>query len=143
MSWEGQEENYNFFRWYRSGWGRYTQVDPVLPAYPSTERNVRQEISSTIYPYAYAGVAPLNSIDPLGHALSYRFTISTLAKYHELAPAGPPGSTYKGCIYVGPCVGNEGTKVASGVSVLYKYAQPDCACPLWCTYTIDNYTKKQ
>ncbi|HEV7237955.1 MAG TPA: RHS repeat-associated core domain-containing protein [Thermoanaerobaculia bacterium] len=23
------EENYNIFRWYRSGWGRYTQADPI------------------------------------------------------------------------------------------------------------------
>jgi RHS repeat-associated protein len=29
MNWEGQEENYNIFRWYRSGWGRYTQADPI------------------------------------------------------------------------------------------------------------------
>jgi RHS repeat-associated protein len=29
MTWEGQEENYNIFRWYRAAWGRYTQADPV------------------------------------------------------------------------------------------------------------------
>src|SRR5205823_3826956 len=27
--WEGTEERYNIFRWYRSGWGRYTQADPI------------------------------------------------------------------------------------------------------------------
>jgi RHS repeat-associated protein len=29
MNLEGTEENYNIFRWYRSGWGRYTQADPI------------------------------------------------------------------------------------------------------------------
>jgi RHS repeat-associated protein len=29
MTWEGTEENYNVFRWYRAGWGRYTQADPI------------------------------------------------------------------------------------------------------------------
>lgn len=29
MSWEGMEENYNVFRWYRAAWGRYTQPDPL------------------------------------------------------------------------------------------------------------------
>lgn len=29
MTWEGAEENYNVFRWYRAGWGRYNQADPV------------------------------------------------------------------------------------------------------------------
>ena len=31
MSLEGQEENYNIFRWYRAGWGRYTSSDPLAP----------------------------------------------------------------------------------------------------------------
>src|ERR1043165_5621909 len=29
MAWEGSEENYNVFRWYRAGWGRYTSADPI------------------------------------------------------------------------------------------------------------------
>lgn len=29
MTWKGTEENYNVFRWYRAGWGRYTQADPL------------------------------------------------------------------------------------------------------------------
>jgi RHS repeat-associated protein len=29
MTWEGFEENYNIFRWYRAAWGRYTQADPI------------------------------------------------------------------------------------------------------------------
>ena len=56
-TWEGTEERYNIFRWYRSGWGRYTQVDPAQPAYPSTAHNERPEISSKIESYGYAGNA--------------------------------------------------------------------------------------
>ena len=29
MKWEGTEERYNIFRWYRSSFGRYTQSDPL------------------------------------------------------------------------------------------------------------------
>lgn len=31
MMWEGQEESYNIYRWYRAGWGRYSSVDPLAP----------------------------------------------------------------------------------------------------------------
>jgi RHS repeat-associated protein len=59
MNWEGQEENYNIFRWYRSGWGRYTQADPLGLA---GGKNL----------YAYAGGNALTYIDPLGLARSPR-----------------------------------------------------------------------
>lgn len=29
MTWEGPEESFNIFRWYKSSWGRYTQADPI------------------------------------------------------------------------------------------------------------------
>jgi RHS repeat-associated protein len=29
MTWEGGEENYNVFRWYRSSFGRFDQADPI------------------------------------------------------------------------------------------------------------------
>jgi RHS repeat-associated protein len=32
MNRERQEENYKIFRWYRSGWARYTQRDPIVLA---------------------------------------------------------------------------------------------------------------
>lgn len=51
MTHEGQEENYNVFRWYRSGWGRYTQADPM--------GWVGQE-------YAYASGNPVLHTDALG-----------------------------------------------------------------------------
>lgn len=52
-TWEGPEENYNVFRWYRAGWGRYTQADPIgLDDGPNL--------------YTYVRGLPTTLIDPLG-----------------------------------------------------------------------------
>ncbi len=48
------ERSYNVHRWYRAGWGRYTQADPIGIA--SGDENI----------YSYASAAPLKNIDPLG-----------------------------------------------------------------------------
>lgn len=53
MTWEGGEENYNIFRWYRAGWGRYTQVDPL----PTRLGYIS---------YGYVEGNPLYFVDPLG-----------------------------------------------------------------------------
>jgi hypothetical protein len=53
MTWEGAEESYNIFRWYKAGWGRYTQSDP-LGKYGDAN------------PYAYALDNPLRYADPSG-----------------------------------------------------------------------------
>ena len=47
------ETSYNIFRWYRAGWGRYTQADPA-------------GVSSDLNLYRYAAGAPTDAIDPLG-----------------------------------------------------------------------------
>jgi RHS repeat-associated protein len=47
------ERSYNIFRWYRSGWGRYTQDDPAL-------------FSGSAVAYAYAANNPSRYLDPLG-----------------------------------------------------------------------------
>jgi RHS repeat-associated protein len=44
---------YNIFRWYRAGWGRYTQADPIVRM-------------AALAPYEYAGDAPTVATDPLG-----------------------------------------------------------------------------
>ena len=144
MTWEGTEENYNVFRWYRAGWGRYTQADPIRPAYPSWglkanarfDRNKRPEVSSKIEPYAYAGDSPLNSIDALGLARCIYLPIQALSDYQPVAPTG----TYKGCIYIGTCGGINGDQVVAGIVTLFKYVPPGCPCPLWCTDERDNLT---
>lgn len=53
MTWEGAEENYNVFRWYRAGWGRYTQGD--------TDRD-----NAPFHPYDYANDNALRWTDPRG-----------------------------------------------------------------------------
>ncbi|HEU4889872.1 MAG TPA: RHS repeat-associated core domain-containing protein [Thermoanaerobaculia bacterium] len=52
---QSPERAYNIFRWYRSGWGRYTQGDRFLPI-RSYEPNL----------YAYTGDNPLRFADPKG-----------------------------------------------------------------------------
>jgi RHS repeat-associated protein len=47
------DEGYNIFRWYRAGWGRYLQSDPLGRDGDSN-------------PYLYSMGAPLTHIDPLG-----------------------------------------------------------------------------
>ena len=51
MTWEGTEENYNVFRWYRAGWGRYTQADP-LDVDAFTPVRERQRTARAVYEYA-------------------------------------------------------------------------------------------
>jgi len=53
MTWEGGEENYNIFRWYRAGWGRYTQNDPMDALLPLAH-------------YGYATENPIRFKDGLG-----------------------------------------------------------------------------
>ena len=49
----GSEISYNVFRWYRSGWGRYTQADPF-------------ELAGGINLFAYVLGNPIRYTDPLG-----------------------------------------------------------------------------
>lgn len=49
-----REDHYNIFRWYRAGWGRYTQADPLGVAF------------SDINPYGYVGGNPVLYVDPTG-----------------------------------------------------------------------------
>jgi len=52
----GRVNVYNIFRWYRAGWGRYTQADPIATIVPETP----------LKPFAYGGGNPLSSFDPFG-----------------------------------------------------------------------------
>jgi RHS repeat-associated protein len=49
----GLNSSYNIFRWYRAGWGRYTQADPL-------------GIEGDPHPYPYALNNPVRFIDLLG-----------------------------------------------------------------------------
>ena len=60
------ERFYNIFRWYRYGWGRYTQVDPM-----GVKLSMALSIGwvhQGINPYSYAAGDPLTYSDPLGLA---------------------------------------------------------------------------
>jgi RHS repeat-associated protein len=69
LAFPGQEEDggeiaYNIFRWYRAGWGRYTQADPIEPTIAIVTTNM----------YSYALANPYGNTDPLG-----LFTVMSLA----------------------------------------------------------------
>ena len=75
----GQEETfgevrYNVFRWYRAGWGRYTQVDPLGWDSPWSRIDRRAsdgdlfEGAAIGSAYAYALGAPTRMIDPTGES---------------------------------------------------------------------------
>jgi RHS repeat-associated protein len=78
MDWEGTEENYNIFRWYRSGWGRYTQSDPIASSYPvsllgstfsraiSNRDLVGLAADIDQNPFGYTRGNPIEFADPLG-----------------------------------------------------------------------------
>ncbi len=54
---EGVDDSYNIFRWYRSGWGRYTQADPI---------GITGIGSSATNPYVYVSGQPTRLFDSLG-----------------------------------------------------------------------------
>jgi len=74
-TWEGSEENYNIFRWYRSGWGRYTQADPLG--------------RSNVNGYAYAYANPLEVADPYG-LFEVRYSLTERPAADPTAICGSP-----------------------------------------------------
>ena len=80
------ELTYNVFRWYRAGWGRYTQADPVgvsgqghfedsrldtwvgsrIARRVRRSRSLAARIQSEVNGYQYAGANPLSFVDPRG-----------------------------------------------------------------------------
>lgn len=76
LAFPGQEEDggdtaYNIFRWYRAGWGRYTQADPIglsgaLRHSGTAARNGDVSTAQVTNLYAYVVGNPTNVIDPSG-----------------------------------------------------------------------------
>jgi RHS repeat-associated protein len=67
MNWEGQEENYNIFRWYRTGWGRYTTPDPL-------------GLAPDANTFRYAASRPVVAADPLGLFCTKDFVLHYLGR---------------------------------------------------------------
>ena len=84
MTWEGPEENYNIFRWYRSSFGRMTQPDPR-----GLEALREAELYGVPFTnlYSYVDGNPLTRIDPWGDA------------WQEKYPNWLPFSKYIKCSY--------------------------------------------
>jgi RHS repeat-associated protein len=66
------DRSYNIFRWYRAGFARYTQADPILPfmnTYMAAESAIHPSLGSMLgyfREYNYVGSRPLTFDDPLG-----------------------------------------------------------------------------
>jgi RHS repeat-associated protein len=56
---ESAERQYNIFRWYRHGWGRYTQVDPLFADASFRVRRASNE-------FGYADATPTTRVDATG-----------------------------------------------------------------------------
>ncbi|HKS22370.1 MAG TPA: RHS repeat-associated core domain-containing protein [Thermoanaerobaculia bacterium] len=61
----GPGEHYNIFRWYQSGWGRYTQADPLFGG-SMDFTHFWIETNPATQPYSYAAGNPIQYEDSLG-----------------------------------------------------------------------------
>lgn len=73
----GDDRSYNIFRWYRSGWGRYTQADPI-------------GLQGGLDLYRYAGANPLSNVDRTG-LVAWNCNIGYVS--YETPGAGVGGAT--------------------------------------------------
>lgn len=152
MTWEGAEENYNVFRWYRAGWGRYTQADPIgvgghghwedgvfslwatSPASRRTRRTsyLAARIASEVNGFQYAGANPALFTD--GDGLDVFIPPPNSAGEPILCTVHRVGVKpfLKTCFYLGHCTGviTHKTYLAAGGVLV-----PTCTeCSPICTY---------
>jgi len=83
--WEGPEERYNIHRWYRAGWGRYTQSDPI-------------GLRGGVNLYAYAASNPLTVYDRKGLASIVTTPTTETGLPHEEVIRACHGMNAKGCV---------------------------------------------
>ncbi len=132
----------NIFRWYRGGWGRYSQVDPLSPGgqphfdvnrvyrfmrpdvpFPGIDDDMVRQWSGNEFPYAANN--PTNNTDRQG-LRALRCRVFTLVSMDG------PGDARR-CIMGGTCVSawNELDAGITGGTILI----PNCfACPRYCTF---------
>lgn len=104
--WDGAEENYNIFRWYRSGWGRYTQADPI-------------GLRGGINIYGYTGNNPVARWDRLGLKCCVKRIYGSLRRFQ----GGTSGFTNKMIATVCADVGNadDGVVTQDILSIRVRY----------------------
>ena len=102
------DENYNIFRWYRSGWGRYTQADPLNQIGLSIWNAVRKRLASKpifvgetlmrppTNDFVYVEADPIRRTDPMGLA-SQEWLCGMSSINPAPIPAPPLGK--KLCLY--------------------------------------------
>jgi len=134
MTWEGAEENYNVFRWYRAGWGRYTQADPI-------------RLKGGTNLYAYATENPMTRIDRTGLKCSsqcpdcpkhkwllYGVDLSVTMQYGSMGYGGSVGvfnakclSSGKKCTFFSMCSKGFGTW---GAGITWRFCGSYGECSL-------------
>ncbi len=112
----GEDRYYNIFRWYRAGWGRYTQADPVTLAAASRafgasklgaamDRALLLDEPMRQHAFIYAGGNPLVNSDPTGEFFdcAKQQEAPSVAKSKEIAaklglPKGKHGADQRNAI---------------------------------------------
>jgi RHS repeat-associated protein len=138
----GDEENYNIFRWYRSGWGRYTQADPLavgglgvfahgrMTRYEVPRIHKSQDHDNAVKEwgvgiYSYAADNPIVVSDPVG-LKALRCRVFTLIS--------SPSQKLRGkCVMLGECesIFNPYDKYVTFGTIYI----PSCfSCPKKCTF---------
>lgn len=125
MTWEGSEENYNIFRWYQGGWGRYTQTDPL-------------GIRASMNLFGYVNADPVGSLDPFGlcdwqsrvklfdQAYENYLAASSPAVYNQNS-TGARGPVNAACYII--TLGKKGASCGGLAVAAYTYLEPyndDC-----------------
>jgi RHS repeat-associated protein len=162
-TWEGPEESYNIFRWYRAGGGRYTQSDPIgvlgtlrvnqqpspLPSLFLSHLGVdglpvllrhfdgpffEQAPGVPSNLYAYVDGNPVLSVDPMG----LEAVLCTVFREHKKPIASPYGSLPgNNCRFTGTCGGGpsgEIYKFDKSDPFIYRFIPPCKECPIACVF---------
>lgn len=154
-----QTNGNNIFRWYRNGWGRYTQADPVgvgvagivLPGPSSLTRWSPKQVermrsrgfsgATAITGYAYADDTPLRATDPLGlflwHCIAKAMTPSPTSA--PIDPTNFKKGYKKVCVYEVDCEAKDSLfAVPVKIEAFWQRPMPPSPrkCDKYCTFTV-------
>ncbi|MBV8520263.1 MAG: RHS repeat protein [Acidobacteria bacterium] len=158
---DGTELSYNIFRWYRSGWGRYTQADPIsllgslrVRQYPGTlplpqggMESIQRLLARLQGDYfKSAGAVPANTYaygddNPiaLADAFGLEPVLCTVFRLRSKPTPSPMGSLPGNvCQFSGHCGGGPSGQVydvPENDPFTYRFIPPCKECPIACIYT--------